>query len=200
MLLSRTPALRPSSTSGSETKLKVMGRRQRPGGARTSAATSGGRSVFGSGWGGLAFLCGRSEADLVTERLELADVVALPVLAVAAPVVMVGAEVVVGTVAGQQMPDGHEQGVPDREGGLGLPSFAEAAQQVPVVRGQVSVVGSAGRPGGLAQGGAQRGVPFCGLVRIGACRPIRGCLGTSRPTRPGGRGWGTEPCRPRSRR
>ena len=65
----------------------------------------------------------RFEGDVVAERFELSDVVALLGEGDDVAVVVVGAEVVEPAVGvGEKVPDDHQQGAADRDDGLVLPT------------------------------------------------------------------------------
>jgi hypothetical protein len=107
------------------------------------------RSGAGSKWGlQLRLGSGGLEGDLVAERLELADVVALGAIGVVGGVVEAGAEVVeAGVGVSQQLPDDDQDGAADRDDG---PLGATAAGDAPVALPEEGV-GLAGSDGGLAE-------------------------------------------------
>src|SRR5215203_6581637 len=104
---------------------------QAGGSTRRSAAEPGAGRVCGAGLGG------GLEGDLVAERFELADVVALGALGVDVGVVEAGPQVVeAGGRVGQQVPDDDQDGAADRhDGSLG----AAAAGDAPVALAQEGV-------------------------------------------------------------
>src|SRR5947207_1190249 len=124
---------------------------------RTSVPGGGGRS------GG-----GRLGGHLVAELLQAADEPAADGVAVAL-VEVGGAEVLVGGRAGEQVVGDHQDGVPDRDGGL---LRAASAGQAVVLDAQVGPAGAAGGVGGLDQDPAQG---RAALPRLGAA-PLAGAL------------------------
>src|SRR5512132_518362 len=106
-------------------------------------------------------LGGGFEGDLVAERFELADVVALAAFGVDAGVVEVGAEVVeAGVGVRQQVPDDDQDGAADGDDGLLLATAAGDASVALAEEG----VGPAGGEGGLAEHPGQVGVAVAGGV------------------------------------
>src|SRR5215218_8371772 len=104
----------------------VSGQAAAPGVAQRSrvvSVRSGWRRVSGGGF----------EGDFVAECLELADVVALGAVSVAASVVEAGAEIVeAGVGVGQQVPDDHQDGTADRDDGfLGAAAPGDAPVALP---------------------------------------------------------------------
>src|SRR5262245_51421257 len=91
----------------------------------------------------------------MAEGFKLADEATGLTLLVDAGLVVVGAEVVVGSVGvGQQVPHDRQQRVPDRDQRTSLAAaFGHAA-----VAGAQERVGAGGSDGGLAEGGGQPGV------------------------------------------
>src|SRR5215217_3809613 len=82
------------------------------GSTRRSAAKPGPGRVCGAGLGG------GLKGDLVAERLELAEMVALGALGVDAGVVEAGAQVVeAGVGVGEEVPDDDQDGAADRHDG-----------------------------------------------------------------------------------
>jgi len=130
------------------------------------------RSVSGAGfvgwWSG-----GWLEADGVTEGFEFCDQAPGFPVGVEAAGEEVGAKLVVGHAAGQDVPDDDQQGVGDHDDRLllrGRAAVAAPFHHVPVVQGPEVAVVADGRPGGLHQDGLQMlvavtalaGVPFPG--------------------------------------
>jgi hypothetical protein len=110
-------------------------------------------SVTGSG-GGL-------EGDLVAERLELADEAAGSMLGRVASCEPVGTELAVGDAVADDVVVGDEDVVAGRPDRFGL---SAAAADLPVVGGDVAVLGAGGAAGGVGQGLAQPGVAVAGLA------------------------------------
>ena len=78
---------------------------------------------------------GGFDGDLVSEGFELADQVVLAGLGVGVAGEVLGPEVGVVTVIGQQVPGDDQDAVPDGEHRSGLALLAERAHQVSVLRG-----------------------------------------------------------------
>src|SRR5215216_4005769 len=140
------------------------------GSTRRSGAGSGKVDGCRSG-GGL-------EGDLVAERFELADVVALLAFGVDAGVVEPGAQVVeAGVGVREQVPDDHQDGAAHRDDG---PLGAAPSRDAPVALSQEGV-GLAGGHGGLPEHAGQVAVAVPGgaLALLLACRLLdaRGELG-----------------------
>jgi hypothetical protein len=122
-------------------------------GAGRSPACAGSVAVQGCGF----------EGDLVAEGFELVDQVPLAGLGVDAPLEVVGAELVIGAGAGQDVPDDHDHCVSYREDGLGFTLGAEPAVEPTELGGQVVGLAMRCRPGCFTHRRAQRRVALAGL-------------------------------------
>src|SRR5216683_4341947 len=115
----------------------------------------------GSGRGGGRGSGGWLEADLVAEGFEFRDQAPGFPVGVQAAGEVVGAELVVGSGGGQDVPDDHQQGVGDHDDGFlfrGRAAVAAPFHDVPVVEGLEVAVVADGGPGGFDQDGLQVGV------------------------------------------
>jgi hypothetical protein len=120
------------------------------------AAAPGGAGSRRRGWGRSG---GGLQGDLVAQRLQLADVVALAALGVDAALVEARAQIVeAGGRVGQQVPDDDQDGAADRHDG---PLGAAPPGDAPVALPQEGVGPPSGH-GGLAQHSSQVGVAVAG--------------------------------------
>src|SRR5688572_24802906 len=128
--------IRPSSSWRITTRLASHARRRDV--SYETSARSGGRL---------------HEHDLVAELLKAADVMAAPPLRMA-PIEVVDAEILMGLMAREHVPQGHEQGVLDGDDRLlgTAPRF-----QAVIQRAVVALLGLDRSPGHLLQGRAQPG-------------------------------------------
>lgn len=87
----------------------------------------------------------------MAEGFELPDQVALAGFGIVVPGEVLGAEVLVINVVGQQVPGDDQDAVPDGEHRAGLALLPERAHQMSVLGGQVAVLAAGRGPGRLGR-------------------------------------------------
>jgi hypothetical protein len=107
---------------------------------------------------------GGFEGDLVSEGFEFADEPAFPCFrAIDAAGEVVGAQVAVGGVLGEHMPNNDDEGVGGGGGGFPPALFAEAAVEAAELGADVGG-GAPGGPGAFGEGRAELGVALTGFA------------------------------------
>ena len=105
----------------------------------------------------------------MSERFELGDEAAGFPLRVQAAVEVVGAELVVGSAGGQDVPDDDQDGVGDDDDGLvlgGAAAVPAGFHDVPVVEGPEVALVPGRRPGGLGEDGLKVLVAVAALSAV----------------------------------
>src|SRR3954469_12547285 len=129
---------------------------------------------------------GRLEDDPVAEPFELVEGASAAVLGVVATQEVVTAQVPVGGLGAQHVPDGDQLAVRDRgQGTFAAPAGGDAAIQGM----QVGALLAQGAQGGGAEGGLEPAVARAGVCGLGLAGGLVVTRGTPRPRRRGARRW-----------